>query len=91
MTINRAFKLDTYPLPWIEDLFATLGNGKSYIKLDLAHAYQQIELDERSKELATINTNKGLYRYCRLVASSPAISQHTYNITGDTECHYCLY
>ena len=61
-------------------MFGALGKGKTYTKLDLAHAYQQIELDDKSKELATINTQKGLYRYCRLpfgVSSAPAIFQRT--------------
>ena len=56
VTINKAAKVDSYPLPRIEDLFATLGRGKTYTKLDQAHAYQQIELDDKSKELATVNT-----------------------------------
>ena len=60
VTNNKAAKVDSYPLPRIEDLFSTLGKGKTYTKLDLAHAYQQIELDDKSKELATINTQKGL-------------------------------
>ena len=75
VTINKAAKVDSYPLPRIEDLFATLGKGKTYTKLD-----QQIELDDKSKELATINTQKGLYRYCRLpfgVSSAPTIFQRT--------------
>ena len=32
----------------------------------MAHAYQQIELEEESKQLLTVNTHKGLYRYHRL-------------------------
>ena len=66
VTLNRAAKVDTYPLPRIEDLFAILGKGKMYTKLDLAHAYQQILLDQGSRMLATINTHKGLYKYNRL-------------------------
>ena len=42
VTVNKVAKLDTYPLPRIEDLFASLAGGKQFTKLDLAHAYQQI-------------------------------------------------
>ena len=80
VTVNRAARLDTYPLPRFGDLFAALGRGKTFTKLDLAHAYQQIALEEESKEYATINTHKGLYRYNRLpfgVASAPSIFQRT--------------
>ena len=41
ITINKAAKQDVYPLPRVEDLFATLAGGKSFTKLDLAHAYTQ--------------------------------------------------
>ena len=76
LTVNRASKLDKYPLPRIEDLFASLAGGKS--KLDLAHAYQQVTLDEDSKRFVCINTPKGLYQYTRLpfgVASAPSLFQ----------------
>ena len=63
VTVNRVAKVDTYPLPRIEDLFASLAGGKLFSKLDLAHAYQQIPLSEESKKLVVINTHKGLYRY----------------------------
>ena len=71
LTINRTVKPDTYPLPRIEDLFATLAGGKSFTKLDLAHAYSQIPLSEASNQYVTINTHKRLYRYNRL----PLVSQ----------------
>ena len=76
MTVNRAAKLDTYPLPHIDDLFASFAGGTTFTKLDLAHVYQQIPLDEDSKKFIVINTQKGLFRYNRLpfgVASAPAI------------------
>ena len=44
LTINQVAKPDVYPLPRIDELFATLARGKSFTKLDLAHAYQQIPL-----------------------------------------------
>ena len=49
--INQAARLDNYPIPKIEDLYATLGGGgMEFTKLDLSQAYQQLELDEESKE-----------------------------------------
>ncbi|VDI36591.1 Hypothetical predicted protein [Mytilus galloprovincialis] len=77
VTVNAVSKLDNYPIPKTEDLYATLGGGQEYTKLDLKQAYQQIELDEDSKRYVTINTHKGLFRYNRLpygVASSPGIA-----------------
>ena len=78
LTVNRAAKMDTYPLPRIDDLFASLVGGKTFSTLDLAHAYQQVPLEEGSRQYVTINTTKGLYRYNRLpfgVASAPSIFQ----------------
>ena len=51
--------------PCIE-IFAMLTGGTVFTKLDLAHAYQQLELDEHAQELRTINTHRGLYRHTRL-------------------------
>ena len=51
-----------------------------FSKIDLKTAFQQLELDEASKELSTVNTNKGLFKVNRLsfgVASSPALWQRT--------------
>ena len=42
ITVNQAAKVDKYPLPRIEDLFASLSRGQQFTKLDLKHAYQQI-------------------------------------------------
>ena len=78
ITVNRAAKLDKYPIPRIEELFASLSGGKTFSKLDLSHAYLQIPLDEQSQPYVTINTHKGLFRYTRLpfgIASAPSIFQ----------------
>ena len=60
VTVNHAIKADSYPLPRTEDTLASLAGGQSFSKLDLAHAYQQLPLDEASKKLVTINTHRGL-------------------------------
>ena len=80
VTVNKVSKLDNYPIPKTEDLYATLAGGEDYSKLDLSQAYQQIELDEDSKRYTTINTHKGLFQYNRLpfgISSSPGIFQRT--------------
>ena len=80
MTVNKWADVDQYPLPNTEDLFATLAGGQVFSKINLSHAYQQVELDVDSHKYLTIiiNTHKGLYRYKRLpfgVSSAPAIFQ----------------
>jgi len=78
LTVNQASKLDRYPIPWIDDLFATLAGGESFTKLDMSPAFQQILLDEESKSYVVINTHKGLFRYNRLpfgVSSAPGVFQ----------------
>ena len=66
VTINKAVKVDAYPLPRVEDLFAALSRGKYFTKLDMSQAYLQLPLDEQSRELVTINTHRGLFQYTRL-------------------------
>ena len=58
----------------------TLGGGKTFTKLDLSHAYNQIELDEESSRMLTINTSRGLFKVNRLpfgISSASAIFQRT--------------
>lgn len=78
VTLNKDLVIDKYPLPRIEEVFAKLGGGEHYSKIDLKNAYNQILLSEASQELTTINTSKGLFKYTRLVyglANAPAIFQ----------------
>ena len=78
-TVKKAIKVEKYPLPKVEDMFAAIGGSTVLIsKIDLLHAYLQMELDKGARELCTINTHKGLYRYNRQpfgVSSAPAIWQ----------------
>ena len=80
VTVNQASETESYPLPKIDDILASLAGGTLFSKLDLAHAYQQIVLDDESKKVVTINTHivKGLYQVNRLpfgVASAPSMFQ----------------
>lgn len=77
-SINRFIETEHYPLPIIDEIFANLSSAKMFCVLDLTGAYQQLAVSERSQELLTINTHKGLFRFKRLafgVASAPAIFQ----------------
>ena len=77
LTINQVSSADPYPLPRIEDLFASLSGGKRFSKLDLSHAYQQLVLNEQSKQFTTINTHRGLYQYSFGISCAPAVFQRT--------------
>ena len=61
MTVNQASKLDRYPIPRIEDLFARLAGGRIFTKFDMSQAYQQLLLEEESKQYVVINTHRGLF------------------------------
>ena len=55
-----------------------MSGGKKFSKIDLAQAYNQVTLDEQSRELTTINTHKGLFQWSQLpygIAANPAIFQ----------------
>ena len=76
--LNQACKLDTCPLPKIEDLFVHVASGKAFSKLDLSQAYQQVSLAEESRKYVVINTHRGLFRYNRMpfgVSSAPGVFQ----------------
>ena len=78
LTINQVAEKEKCPLPIVEDIFARLAGGQTFTKLDLSHAYQQVELEEQSKQYLVINTHMGLFRYNRLpfgVAAAPTIFQ----------------
>ena len=80
MTVNQAIKVDKYPLLLIKGIFASLGGSTMFSKVDLWHAYLQMELEEHAKELCIVSTHEGLYRYNRLpfgVSSAPALWQRT--------------
>jgi hypothetical protein len=46
VTVNKASKLECYPIPKIDDLLTSLTGGVVFSKLDMSQAYQQVVLDE---------------------------------------------
>ncbi|XP_045124043.1 uncharacterized protein K02A2.6-like isoform X1 [Portunus trituberculatus] len=78
LTVNKAAALEQYPLPRVEELFASLSGCCVFSKLDMSHAYNQIELDKESQKYVVVNTPRGLKRYKRLafgIHSAVAIFQ----------------
>ena len=78
VTVNQVLHVNQYPLPKVEDLFATLASGRKFTKLDLSQAYLQLELHPNSMKYCTVNTHQGLYQFTQLpfgIASAPALFQ----------------
>ena len=55
-TVNPVSKLDKYPIPRVEDIFANLQGAKYFTELDLRQVYQQLPLLKESQKLVVINT-----------------------------------
>ena len=62
VTLNPFLEVPQYPLPRVKECFQAINGGHHYTKIDLAQVYNQVTLDEESKELTTINMHKGLNR-----------------------------
>ena len=48
VSINPHVRTEGYPLPTVQDLFSAVSDGTLFSKLDLQHAYQQLEVEESS-------------------------------------------
>ncbi|KAF2896114.1 hypothetical protein ILUMI_10062 [Ignelater luminosus] len=61
--INKQLEDVFYPLPRIDDIYASLAGNTKFSKIDLSDAYLQFELSDESKSLVTISTHKGMANY----------------------------
>lgn len=78
--LNDSLEQHEYPIPTPEDIFASLSGCQWFSQIDLSDAYLQLQVDEDSSKLLTINTIKGLYKFNRLcpgVRPAAAIFQQT--------------
>ena len=74
-TLNQIIEPEQYPLPVIDEIFATFGGGQHFSKIDLTEAYLAYEIHPEYRKYLTISTPHGLYEFNRLVygiADAPA-------------------
>ncbi|XP_053960618.1 uncharacterized protein LOC128864883 [Anastrepha ludens] len=80
ITINKFLEDFKYPLPRIDEIFASLEGGEIFTKLDLSNAYNQLILDDESQLLCAWSTHIGTLKVKRLpfgVKTAAAIFQKT--------------
>ncbi|KXJ08403.1 Retrovirus-related Pol polyprotein from transposon 297 [Exaiptasia diaphana] len=53
VTVNPELEVDKHPLPRIDEIFANLAGGEKFSKLDLSHAYLQMEVAEEFYGIAS--------------------------------------
>lgn len=66
VTINRVIEDVKEPMPRIEEIFAELNGGEHFTKLDLVAAYNELEVNEKTKKLLAWSTHQGIYAVNRL-------------------------
>jgi hypothetical protein len=78
--LNKAIKRIKYPITTIDDVIYKANGAKWFSKLDMRKAYHQLVIAEESRDLTTIITHCGLFRYTRMtmgIASASEIFSET--------------
>ena len=76
--LNTKVARDAFPLPRIEESLESLGKAKIFSTLDLASAYNQIEVDEKDRHKTAFTTPFGLFEQIRMpfgIANAPSTFQ----------------
>ena len=79
VTLNPCLQVQQHPIPQVEECFQAMNGGKKISKIDFSQAYNQVMLNEDSKNLTTINTHLGLYRWNRLPYGIASSQNFTWN------------
>ena len=62
--LNAITKMDTFPLPLVDDTLDMLSQTRYFSMLDLAAGYWQVKMDKDSQEKTAFNTCSGYYEFC---------------------------
>ena len=74
--LNAVTKKDGYLMPRVDDSLAALNGSRFFTSLDLTAAFNQIPMDEKSKDLTSFSTPDGTFRYNRMpfgLINGPAV------------------
>lgn len=77
-TLNKALQSHPYPVPVVQHILHSLGQGKIFAKLYLEQAYQQLPVDDDTAAAQTIVTHRGAFKCRRLqfgVSMAPGLFQ----------------
>ena len=76
--LNAKVKHDSYPLPRIDESLDVLGGAKYFSTMDLASAYNQVEVHPADRHKTAFTTPLGLFEYNRMpfgLGGAPATFQ----------------
>ncbi|KAJ8874002.1 hypothetical protein PR048_024842 [Dryococelus australis] len=92
VTLNKYVSVDQYPSPKSQDLFKKFHERGVFCRIDLSNSYLQLEVDESSRNLLTIN-----YLWVsvidKILEGIKYCDAYTYDIGGkdDNSCKSVLY
>ncbi|XP_014663412.1 PREDICTED: uncharacterized protein K02A2.6-like [Priapulus caudatus] len=78
VTVNPQLETHRHPMPLPDDLMRKLGGGYGFTKIDLADAYNQVQLATLSQRRLALNTHRGVLLQLRLpfgIKSAPGYFQ----------------